>query len=317
MTATTLAMLAVFAGSTGAGANVAKWSTPILLDPGRSTENQTGYSVSCPATDFCVVVDGNGHVIYRRRGTWSPPQAVQAGGSFDSVSCLSATFCVAISSGHAVTYDGRSWSKAVKAGPDATYKVSCPNISFCAAVGASGLPGKPSTIATFNGHAWSSQQTSTTGSLYDRLMDVSCATSTFCVAVNLDGQILTYKGARWIPSRTAGPKGLISVSCVTRAFCMAVTDSGHSIMYHGRGWSSPAAIPGFASGFAYSVSCASTTACTTIGLSGRAIHWTAGQWSKPETVFPGGPVAGVAVACSPADVCVAVDDKGRSAVSRT
>lgn len=310
LTATTLVVLSAFIGSTAAVANVSKWSTPIHLDPFTTSGGQTGYSVSCPSADFCAVADGYGHVIFRRSGQWSTPQAVAAGGSFDSVSCLSATFCVAMASGEAVTFDGHSWSKKVRAGPDATYKVSCATTKFCVAVGASGLPGKPSTIATFNGHAWSSRQTSPSGAFDDRLMDVSCATSKFCVAVNLDGQILTFNGTRWVPNRRTGPNGLISVSCVTKEFCLAVTDSGHSITYHGPAWSPSATIPGFAKAFAYSVSCASTTKCVTVGLSGRAISWTAGQWSKPVTIFPGGAVAGVMVACSPSNACVAVNDEG-------
>jgi hypothetical protein len=292
LTATTLVVLSAFIGSTAAVANVSKWSTPIHLDPFTTSGGQTGYSVSCPSADFCAVADGYGHVIFRRSGQWSTPQAVAAGGSFDSVSCLSATFCVAMASGEAVTFDGHSWSKKVRAGPDATYKVSCATTKFCVAVGASGLPGKPSTIATFNGHAWSSRQTSPSGAFDDRLMDVSCATSKFCVAVNLDGQILTFNGTRWVPNRRTGPNGLISVSC------------------HGPAWSPSATIPGFAKAFAYSVSCASTTKCVTVGLSGRAISWTAGQWSKPVTIFPGGAVAGVMVACSPSNACVAVNDEG-------
>jgi hypothetical protein len=315
VTLMTLATLFAFVENAGAATNVSKWSTPIRVDPGGTANNQTAYSVSCPTTAFCLVTGGNGHVVYRRSGNWSSPQAVQAGGTFDSVSCRSATFCVAVTSGQAVTYNGHSWSKAQKVGPEATYKISCPTTSFCAAVGASGMLGKPSTIATFNGHSWSSKQTSTTGTLDDRLMDVSCATSTFCVAVNFDGQILTFNGAKWAPSRVTGPKGLISVSCATQEFCMAMTDSGLSITFHGKGWSPSAIIPKFASAFAYSVSCASSTACVAIGLTGAAISWNAGRWSKPVTVFPGEPVAGVAVACSPSNVCVAVNDQGRSSVS--
>jgi len=310
----TLATLSVVIASAGAATKVSKWSTPIRVDPGGGPNNQTTYSVSCPTTAFCLVAGGNSQMVYRRSGNWSSPQTVNAGGTFDSVSCRSATFCVAMTSGHAVTYNGHSWSKAQKVGPEATYKISCPTTSFCAAVGASGMPGKPSTVATYNGHSWSSTQVSTTGTLDDRLMGVSCASSTFCVAVNLDGQILTFNGAKWAPSRVTGPKGLISVSCATPEFCMAVTDSGHSTTFRGKGWSPSANIPKFASAFAYSISCASRTACVAIGLTGEAISWYAGRWSQPVRVFPGAPVAGVAVACSPSNVCVAVNDQGRSSV---
>jgi len=304
----------VLNGRAVAATNNKQWTAPVRIDARQSSSNQTGYSVSCPVVDFCLAANGNGSVAFLRHGRWSSPQSLEAGGSLDAVSCPTVTFCVVVSgAGQAVIFNGHSWSPTEKVGPEGAYHVSCPTTSFCAAVGASGLPGKPSTIATFDGHSWSWHQTSTTGTTNDRLMDVSCATSRFCVAVNLDGQILTFTGMRWLPSPTRGPKGLISVSCVTQTNCMALADSGAFLMLREKGWSTPRVIPGFRDSFAYSVACASTKECAAIGLSGQAAVWSAGRWSKPIVVFPGGFMAGVQVACTKSGACVAVNDRGSSA----
>jgi len=125
------------------------------------------------------------------------------------------------------------------------------------------------------------QQTLGTGALDDRLMDVSCATRRFCVAVNLNRLTLTFDGQRWSTVPGTGPRGMISLSCSSTSFCLAVA--------------------GFGAVFAYSVSCSSTTRCTAIGLSGMAANWQQGRWSEPVRVFPGGYSATVAVACASSD----------------
>jgi hypothetical protein len=132
------------------------------------------------------------------------------------------------------------------------------------------------------------QQTLGTGALDDRLMDVSCATRRFCVAVNLRGLTLTFDGQRWSTVPGTGPRGMISLSCCSTSFCLAVADSGAYATFDGRRWSVPSAIPGFGAVFAYSVWCSSTTRCTAIGLSGMAANWQQGRWSEPVRVFPGG-----------------------------
>jgi len=313
-----IAVLSTSAVATEAWATSArKWSSPIVVDAHESHANQVTYSASCPSATFCVVADGNGDVTLRRNGRWLPGQPVKAGGSFDSVSCSTSTHCVAIAGGgaNAVTFNGRTWSPAVTMGPEATYKISCPSNGFCAAVGASGKPGGSNTIALLRGRTWSSHQVSSTGARDDRLMDVSCATPTFCVAVNLDGQRLIFNGVSWTSIKSAGPKGLISIACVTPAFCLAVADTGQSTIFDGTRWTTPRSIPHFSSSFSYSVSCSSANYCVVLGLDGDAASWSSGKWSLPVRVFPGGFSAGVAVSCSPSDTCLAVNDRGFSSAS--
>lgn len=287
------------------------WSTATRIDASSASRSEVTYAVSCPTPSFCVVVNGNGDANLWRDGKWSSSTSLHAGGSLSSVSCPTKSRCVAVSDGgQAVSYDGHAWTSVGPVGPQATYVVSCAGTSFCAAVGANGVAGKPSTLATYNGSTWSSKQTAR-GGANDRLMSVSCVSPTFCVAVNFDGQFLMFNGTSWKAGKRTGPKKLISVSCVTRAFCMAVSVSGLEATFNGTRWTS-GLIPMYKSAFAYSVSCASGSSCVVVGLSGAATTWNAGMWSKPVAVLPGGYVAGVNVSCSSTS-CMAVDDKGESA----
>jgi hypothetical protein len=302
-------------GTTSVVTSGTTWSAPVRVGSnGSSSPPSSLYGVSCPNAASCIAVDENGSALFwHGRKWWSGPQPVGAGGTLSSISCPSTTFCVAVSvSGSAVIYDGHAWSSPLPLGPAATYKVSCPTVTFCAAVGANGTAGAASTLATFDGQSWSTQQTSP-GGLKDRLLDVSCATRKFCVAVNLDGKTLVFDGQRWSNVAVDGPPGMISVSCASSTFCLAITDSGASAVFDGTSWSPPADIPAFASAFAYSVSCGSTTRCTAFGLSGMAVTWQQGRWSTPVRVFPGAFSATLAVSCVAPDTCMAVNSKGEAA----
>jgi hypothetical protein len=73
-------------------------------------------------------------------GVWSAPTNIDSVGysTIASVSCPSATFCVAVDDvGDALTYNGTSWSAPTKIhGPgDNGQSVSCTSPTFCAEVG--------------------------------------------------------------------------------------------------------------------------------------------------------------------------------------
>jgi hypothetical protein len=297
-----------------ADAAPAKWSTPVEIEgqiPAGGSLNLS--EVSCPSGIFCIAVDSLGAALFWNGHQWSGPHHVNANGSLDSIWCPSTTYCVVVSSaGKAVTYHAGVWSPPKTLGPEDSYRISCPNVTFCAAVGANGRPGKPSSIATFNGHSWASHLTFTRGKLSDRLLGVSCASATYCVAVNLNGQILAFNGSRWSAMPSLGPKGLISVSCASRSFCLAVTTSGESIVIHGTSLSRSTAIPQFRPAFAYTVSCATSSACVVAGLNGQIDTWRAGKWSSPVKVFAGRFNALVSASCSDRGYCMVITSRGES-----
>ncbi len=315
----TLALFSACVGTLGGVAaatpTAGTWSKPEAIEV---RERSSVSVVSCPSTTFCATVDSNGYVHFWKNGAWLAPQYLNAGGSLTSISCTSTTFCVAVSvGGEAMAYNGRTWHSVGSAGPaEGGYQISCATARFCVATGASGLPGKPSWLAVYNGHSWTSQKTVSTGKMNDRVLDVSCATTSHCVAVNWDGKILIYDGSRWATLSKVGPSGLISVSCPSVSFCLAVSDRGSSIVIRGNTWTDATKIPSLAAAFVYSVSCASTKECVAIGLDGHAAPWHAGHWSKAHTVFVGQFFSGVSVSCAPHQQCLAIDSKDQSSLYR-
>jgi hypothetical protein len=306
-------MVLALTSSASAAPSSKGWSEAVQIGSKDASSGQVSYSVSCPTSTFCVSVNGDGQVLYDRSGVWSSPNPLMLGGSIDSVSCSSINFCVAVASGRAAAYGGESWKSTPRMGPaEDDYQVSCPTSTFCAAVGANGVPGKPSALVTFNGRSWTDYKTAASSSSNDRLLSVSCVTAGFCIATNVDGQILAFNGSQWIANRSSGTKGLISVSCASSRFCMAVTISGESTTFDGKDWTRATPIPSFANGLAYAVSCASPSECSVIGLSGSVTTWKLGRWSTPQRVFSR-ESAGVAISCSKGDNCVAVTDRGLSA----
>ncbi len=101
--------------------------------------------------------------------SWSAPVAIDGADTLTSVSCPSASFCVAVDdSGNALTFNGSSWSAPTSIDMHVLYSVSCTSASFCAAVDLGG------NALTFNGSSWSAP-TNINGHY---LVSVSC-TSTF------------------------------------------------------------------------------------------------------------------------------------------
>jgi hypothetical protein len=63
------------------------------------------------------------------------------------------------------------------------------------------------------------------------LDSVSCASSSFCMAVDAQGDALTYTNGSWSsPTAISGAGVLDSVSCTSASFCVAVDDLGNSFV---------------------------------------------------------------------------------------
>jgi hypothetical protein len=300
------------ATGTSPSAAATAWSSPTKIPPASPAAEASVYGISCPTDSLCTAVDENGAGHTWQDGRWSGTQPVPAGGSLTAVSCPTTTKCVAVSSGgNSAIYDGRFWSRAPAVGPAASYRISCPSAEFCAAVGDSGTPGGPNTVATFDGDSWSTSVLPSAG-VSDRLFDVSCATNSFCVAIDLDGISLTYDGRTWSPHRAPALRGATSVSCPVRSFCMAVGPSAYST-FDGNGWSGPKSIPDFTSAFVPDVSCATPQRCTVVGLNGESVQWRSGAWSMRTSVFAGEFLATVAISCPTPQFCMTVNSRGTAA----
>jgi len=137
----------------------------------------------------------------------------------------------------------------------------------------------PPTVAATN---WTNANAAA-GSGFNQLNDVSCTSSTFCVAVGLQNSgagggtlIEQWNGTTWtvVPSVDAPATTgdfLSSVSCVGTAFCLAVGGSGTgpavAESWNGTAWSfvTAAAPAGSASASLSSVACVASTTCEVLG----------------------------------------------------
>jgi hypothetical protein len=210
--------------------NGSSWSSPDRIDAGYNL-----YSVSCPSASFCAAGDNNGNVLTYNSGSWSSPRSIDAGGGgLLSVSCPSASSCAAVDGkGNVLTYNGSSWSSpdSIDASGGGLNSVSCPTASFCTAMDSNGnvltyssllaistttitsvtanpVVSQPVSIGvnatwpnTYSGSSWSSKSIDA-GNI---LQSVSCPTASFCAAVDMSGNALTY-------SNSLTPSGQVTVS---------------------------------------------------------------------------------------------------------
>jgi hypothetical protein len=183
------------------------WS--IVAIPESASSHSVIGGISCPSTTACFAAGydsglGVGFVESWDGTSWSL-DTPEAPGSLDSVSCSSATSCVAVGrNGNSVdslvlndgvwsVYDAPSpgWSNFL-------YDVSCASPTFCVAAGEvemSGLAWADTLIEVWNGSSWSvSPSPNVAAGLLGAnfvgggiLMGVSCASTDACVAVGYAG----------------------------------------------------------------------------------------------------------------------------------
>jgi hypothetical protein len=233
-----------------------------------STSDLLG-AVSCPSTSFCATVgyDGNGGNVYTLDdGSWSAPDLIDADRKLHSVSCSSASFCMAGASVNLFIYSAGSWSDPQSVDPNdgngtGIESVSCVSPSFCVAVDAIG------NALTYRDGSWSTPDDVDNGAA---LNSVSCASPSFCVAVSADGNALIYHDGSWsAPNDIDGGSGVDSVSCPTSSFCVAVDAGGNALTYTDGSWSSTRAID---KGTALdALSCVSPSFCVAVDANGNAL----------------------------------------------
>jgi hypothetical protein len=224
-------------------------------------------AITCPTSTMCAAVgqaeDASSH-IQAMVATWNGTSwtdsaiatSLNAGNnaSLTSVSCPTATFCVAggwYTDGSTkqqallATYSGGVWSaQEVAASQNANgfanvTSVSCAAASACVAVGFATASGsvRQAIVITGDGVTWTSAVTASTlntaGSA--QFNAVSCASATMCVAVgkytatgNLrHGLIGVFNGTTWTDSESASSLDvdnygyLNAVSCPSTTYCLA------------------------------------------------------------------------------------------------
>lgn len=253
--------------SPGPAPNPASWGWTTTMAPlppqAVRPKGPAGFpAVTCTSVAFCIAVGWVGTTSAERplTATWdesrwtvgpSPDQGVS---SLNAVSCVSAADCIAVGDanpdypGKAVieTWNGAGWTQtpSPRLGSDPTdlAGVSCTGPVHCVAAGGYqvGMNSYP-LIETWDGVHWRATRVPGAGQNDSAsLSDISCTSSSFCVAVgdswgmavgdggdnipNYKSLIEIWNGKGWSVSPGPSPdeNSLGAVSCTSPVFCMAI-----------------------------------------------------------------------------------------------
>jgi len=235
----------------------------------------------------------------------------------NDVACPTREACVAVghyynSGGKALSYVGASqaWQwKALPAPEKGSLTdlegVSCSSASACTAVGRGEVSGKVVPMAArWNGTEWSLQSVPVPAeTTYGILYDVSCLSSTECMAVgtykNSEGVFIDYSarwsGGAWSTLTTPTPKEstqslLKGVACPGTNLCVAAGWYGHktngaskvTMTWNGTSWTEVA--PASSGGWFVGLDCASTTYCVAVGGWETVVEvWNGSKWTAQTT----------------------------------
>ncbi|MGO9876618.1 MAG: hypothetical protein ACLPVY_22825 [Acidimicrobiia bacterium] len=331
-----------------------RWS--IVTSPNPDPDNDSLNSVACASPTSCVAVGTNASssspgTIEHWNGTkWSiathPMPFDNPNNSLADVTCAGTTAtCFAVgqyatTTGTTVTLieqpTASGWTMVPSPNPpgattSALTGVSCPNTTFCIAVGASM---NKTLIERWNGTTWSAVPSPNHPSGSSSLASISCTGATNCMAVgNFNGGqtlIERWNGSTWtiVPSPNyalqppfiARQDVLSSVSCAGANSCFAVgTDSnvaGGSGLgsktstlierWNGSTWTIvPSPNPGAFVDLLSSVSCPSANSCVAAGMlnpgNGGGVNpsteyslivdWNGTAWTQMESANPANAVA--------------------------
>jgi len=211
------------------------------------------------------------------------------------------------SGGPTASFDGTHWAP-VSTSTQFTL-VSCTSSSFCAGIvskgGTYGTLGATDEAAIFNGVSWGAPTKVATGE--NGLVAVSCASSTFCVAVDNAANAYIYNGATWSAATSFNKSGSVIqdlvISCGSSTFCDVIEGEG-VYTYNGTTWSAWQKV---ASSELSGLSCASASFCIAVTKHG-ATTFNGSTWTALAEIDKTGELT--AVACSSTTNCAAVDNPG-------
>ena len=264
-------------------------------------------AISC-VTTFCMAGWGGAVEMWTPAGGWGAVISDPSNMAIDSISCVSATFCMGaglifdqstISDAPAISeWNGNKWltpyifgSYEAEGTPNNFSGVSCVSTTFCLAVGTITLIGGSETadiVYIWNGSTWSSNTPSPS---LESLTSVSCASSTFCLMTGST----TYNGSsnynyRWTGSTTGSGSysdftGTTGISCILgSSACWEIgynsnTGSHGIVELNGTSWGSVTS-----GGPDMSISCVSIANCWAVGYNGSngwyVAGWNGSTWGN-------------------------------------
>ncbi len=286
-------------------------------------------AISCPTSAECVVAGirtdrqvPTGSAVWNG-STWTSlttqsPAKKPLGQILTSISCVSATDCIAVGSGPG-PYDfglgtgpfaerwtgGSSWQLLAMPDPvnivfapgggrqsaSGLNAISCTGPASCIAVGGAGdtqaLTAYAGFAVSWNGQAWSVLRTGQV----DGLMGASCGSVSHCLVT---GTYLSPAGRTQALSETvdgktvrlaakSGPGGVLSaVSCVSSSFCLAAGEGRDIYRWNGSRWttssSGPVTFIDFTEVHISRMSCVSKSFCMAAGRPTFAEFWNGRKW---------------------------------------
>ena len=129
------------------------WGHDAQVDDG--TADKPVQNVSCASATFCVVVSATGQHRHLQRPSWTRSRRPASRSSTRS-RARRTRFCMAVDlTGHAIVWDGSSWSTAAPCRTPAhlTFSVSCPTSGRCLVVRSDG------SVSVWQSGAWSAPRT--------------------------------------------------------------------------------------------------------------------------------------------------------------
>ncbi len=216
--------VAITSGATAYVDRGGTWTGSQLAGADGNPANLT--AVSCPAAGYCVATGDDDSYTYSR-GAWAKGVVVQVSNTLISISCPSASFCLAADGSGNVYADSRGrWSgpRQIAGGAYLT-SVSCHPASFCVATSSG------NTAYTSEGGRWSARQLVGADGNPANLTAVSCPAAGFCAATgDWDGYV--YSVGAWTRGHLLQDVSTFtSVSCSSASFCAAVDDGGRAFTY--------------------------------------------------------------------------------------
>jgi hypothetical protein len=309
--------------------NGTSWTVPLIIDGTNPL-----IAVACPSSTFCVATDSVGQYVVMNNGTWGAPTVFDQldGLSMRSVSCSSASFCMAVGVTSTFTpidyyyYNGVWTFDTVNLGPtdaNAFSSVSCTSTNVCLASDVGGnvttftLATSPTITFT---HSTVQINPTTKGFIAD---SISCVSSVSCVVGSGSNQVSTLTGTTWttVSPFPVGALG-VQVSC-TATTCFANDSNAQAVSspVPFSTWSTPGTFssPSQINGLScYSL--AVGAACQAIDFNGYSITISLGVKGVPSyapatTVFDP-PHTLNSVSCASTTYCIAVDSAGEAMTYR-
>jgi hypothetical protein len=294
------------------------------------------------------VVGGTPPLAEHLTPSWStqttPNPTPRTENSLEDVSCSSSTKCLATgvdeyrNKGMLQLWNGSEW-KIVNGDLDGRASaLSCASATSCMAVGYKTQGSEPRTwsLSEQSAKSWNAFPKSLItpeGATVLTVRDVSCASTTSCIAVGYYYKGSEYKalaeswnGTAWSlqsvpnPPEGSATEAMLSVHCASTTSCVAVGKAANKPVaqtWNGATWTSAMAPSPAGANYAglEGITCTSTTACRAVGYSrengkqNRALaeSWNGSTWTIQATPNPGeGEVNLRSISCTSTSSCTAV-----------